>query len=179
MFGAPDFKAMSEFHWRAAAFQLEPSDDTLQQMTQALQELQRVGNSLSMPYYHSVIAAACLRQGQAQQAGEALDASLAALRRHGDDSDAAEVYRVSALYQHALGNREEAAARVLRSIQVAQSSGARYWLLAAALTQHELELEDPEAAIQLLRDSRAVIKEGQELPLMAAVDKIINETQMA
>ena len=57
----------------------------------------KVGNSLSMPYYHSVIAEALSRAGRFEEAQQHIETAEQALAKHESDTDEVEFYRVKAL----------------------------------------------------------------------------------
>ena len=93
-YGYPDFQAMSRFHLAAAQYRLRREPTLIAAISDALNELIKVGNSISLPFYHAVLAEAYGEHDNFDQAFENLrlaDAALARLRR---DCDAPEVWRI-------------------------------------------------------------------------------------
>ncbi|MEM7101288.1 MAG: AAA family ATPase [Pseudomonadota bacterium] len=176
VFGAPDFKAMAEFHMWAARYEIEPSLAHLEAMTKALQELKTVGNSLSMPYYFSVVAAAQIEQDMLNRAEESLSISHEALSRHGIDSDAAEVHRIDALLSHAKGQKDSARQSIQRSLSIAEQDGAVYWQLASHHSQFTMGMAESDSE---LRRAREALVDGDALPLLTAVDQLLTEQATA
>jgi tetratricopeptide (TPR) repeat protein len=96
-YGFPDFSAMGKFHQRVAEFWLNENDETLRLMQISLNDLMHVGNSLSMPYYHSVMADCLSKRGQFENAKQHISQAQDALSKHTMDTDEAEFFRVKGL----------------------------------------------------------------------------------
>ena len=180
--GFPDFKAMAEFHLRAATYQLAPTTAALAAMTAALAELRAVGNSVSTPYYYSVVALACAEQREFRQAYSALASGHQALSRHGRECDEAEVYRVTGCVnwrarQAGDAQAEDHAPWLRRALAVATEQGAVSWRLLAAITRTE-ELGDGNEAGQTLAqlaDARAAMSGGGHLPALKRADALLRQ----
>ncbi len=93
-YGYPDFQAMSRFHLAAAHYQQQPKTQKPADIATALSELIKVGNSISSPFYHAVLANAYSDQNQFDQAFENLRLADIALARHRQDCDEPEVWRL-------------------------------------------------------------------------------------
>ncbi|XOV82414.1 MAG: AAA family ATPase [bacterium] len=171
--GFPDFRAMADFHLRAAQFAGNPDRATSEAMEQALTELKQVGNSLSMPFYHCQLAQAHTHLQNYAAARSSLQHAEAALVRHGCDSDEVEVRRVRAelLIADPSGNSDEGIVLLNHALQLATDQGAAAWALATATTLHTCCQTDQSA--QQLANARSQVTEGDELPLQHQADQLL------
>ncbi len=140
--GYPDFRAMGRFHQLAGEWRTEPSDKTLTALRETLDALVAVGNSLSMPYYHSVVADILSLDGQFDEALAALALADRQLKKHGHDLDVVEVHRVRGLVEWRLQQSGGTLATdpgiaLRRAHDLAVRQGACSWRLLAAVSLAE------------------------------------------
>jgi tetratricopeptide (TPR) repeat protein len=181
--GFPDFRAMADVHICASRYRLEPSQETLAAIPPALAKLRSVGNSVSTPFYYSLIAEASAEQGHFEQAYDAVTSAHESLKRHGRDCDESEVYRATGVV-HGLARKagderaEDELPWLRRALTVASEQGAVAWQLQAALTLAERQAGSVHAAeaLALLREARTPFVEGKHLPTLRRADALLERT---
>jgi class 3 adenylate cyclase/tetratricopeptide (TPR) repeat protein len=179
--GYPDFRAMGRFHQLAGEWRVDPSDGTLTALRETLDALVAVGNSLSMPYYHSVLADILSLEGQFEEALAALTFADQQLKKHGNDLDAVEVYRVHGLVewrQQQAGDNvtTEPDVALRRAHDLAVRQGAVSWRLLAATSLAEwLESHgDAEQARTTLAAALEAMPEQGHLPAFNDANRILD-----
>ena len=179
--GYPDFRAMGRFHQLAGEWRVEPSERTLAALRETLDALVAVGNSLSMPYYHSVLADILSVEGQFEDALAELTLADRQLKKHGQDLDAVEVHRVRGLVewrrQQAGDNAATDPGVALRHAHdLAVRQGAVSWRLLAAVSLAEwLESQgDGEQARSTLAAALETMPEHGHLPAFNDANRILD-----
>jgi tetratricopeptide (TPR) repeat protein len=179
--GYPDFRAMGRFHQLAGEWRVEPNDGTLTALRETLDALVAVGNSLSMPYYHSVLADILSLEGQFEEALAALNFADRQLAKHGHDLDAVEVHRVRGLVewrQQQAGDNvaTEPDVALRRAHDLAVRQGAVSWRLLAATSLAEwLESRgDTEQARATLAAALEAMPEQGHLPAFNDANRILD-----
>ena len=172
--GYPDFKAMGELHVAFAQYRLDDGPPALERIQSSLAALIEVGNSLSMPYYQSLLADAQSAEGRFEDAWSSLRMAEAALARHVNDSDEAEVYRVKGLVVWRQAEAGVSAAQsperyLEQALDTARTQGAASWSLQAATTLARYRLaSDCDASVKskaadVLTEAMSCVDGGTEL----------------
>ncbi|MEE4110803.1 MAG: AAA family ATPase, partial [Halieaceae bacterium] len=140
--GYPDFLAMGNFHRLASEYWVDRDGQTVEALRSALEALIAIGNSVSIPYYCSVLADILSLEGEYEDALEKLAVAEKALERHGQDLDAVEVRRVRGMvdWRRQSGGVADVPdpERTLRQAhELAVRQGAASWRLLAAMALEE------------------------------------------
>ena len=172
---------MGRFHQLAGEWRVEPSDGTLTALRETLDALVAVGNSLSMPSSHSVLADILSLDGWFEEPLAALTFADRQLKKHGHDLDAVEVYRVRGLVewrQRQAGDNvvTEPDVALRRAHDLAVRQGAVSWRLLAATSLAEwLESQgDAEQARATLAAALEAMPEQGHLPAFNDANRILD-----
>lgn len=179
--GYPDFRAMGYFHQLAGEWRTEPSDSTLAALRETLDALVAVGNSLSMPYYHGVLADMLSLEGQFEEALAELMLADRQLKKHGHDLDEVEVHRVRGLVEWRRQQAGDTATTdpgvaLRQAHDLAVRQGAISWRLVAAVSLAEwLEShDDSEQARSTLTAALEAMPEHGHLPAFNDANRLLD-----
>ena len=172
---------MGRFHQLAGEYRLEPGADTLAALRETLDALVAVGNSLSVPYYQSVLADILSAAGQFDDALAALASADRELNKHGQDLDAVEVHRVRGVVA---GRRQQAGgggdvdplATLNGAHELAIRQGAASWRLLIAVSLAEVLASggDDGTARKVLTDALAAMPERGHLPAFNDASRLLD-----
>jgi hypothetical protein len=174
--GFPDFLFMGSFHKLAAEHCATRDPDQIHAMHAALESLVEVGNSVSVPYYCSLVANALSENSQFEPAARLLDRADAILLKHGHDCDASEVCRARGLLQWRQG--DPAAETVLRRAHdLAAREHGLSWRLQAATTLAKYLAQRNRApdGRDMLREALDAMPERAYLPIFNEAEALIDE----
>jgi len=111
-------------------------DEGMDQMRQSLTALKALGTEVQRPYFLALLAEACGRAGQLQEALNVVAEALDVAQRNSELWYEAEIHRLKGelLRQSGEGGIGEAEACFRQALEVARRQGARSWELRAAMS---------------------------------------------
>ena len=109
------------------------AEDGIARIRQGMEALKAMGAEIRLPFYHGLLAEACVRAGQIGEGLANLSNGFAFQSKNGEVWAAPELHRIHAELLLRNGNPEEAWASYERALAAARQSGARMWELRAAL----------------------------------------------
>jgi predicted ATPase len=110
----------------------------LARLRQGLETFKASGAELRLPFYHGLLAEACAQAGQPGEALANISSGFAFQAKNGEAWASPELHRIHGDLLLLRGNRPQAEASYLRSLEAAQLGCTRGFELRAAARLHEL-----------------------------------------
>ncbi|MEZ4616208.1 MAG: hypothetical protein R2867_12000 [Caldilineaceae bacterium] len=156
----------------------QPSTTTLERLTQAIDELIKLGARVRLPYYYSLLARAYLKAEATDRAEAALDQALAASQQQGEHWWDAELHRLRGEIELARGTDcATVEAAYGQAIAVAQAQQAKSLELRAATSLARLWQQQGKQAqaYRLLSAIHGWFTEGFDTPDLVAAQELLTD----